>query len=312
MGTRIHDVLEAIVNGEADAAQLLPALDDELENLRVLNLDFPKDFKGGTAIRDNWIADMKHFCLNFVAPKGKFITEELILFELDEDHYFHGYVDLIKTNSDGSISIFDWKTSTNFTAHDLIHHGRQLVAYALAKQKQGFTVKHVGWIMLKYVEVVYMGRARKNSKADTEIRKVVNRGKLISELRSEIEAKLFRAGMDELEIECLVAEARKANSLDPLPPEVRRQFSIRPYLRYYDLTPEIMDETISHIWRMIGEFEGRSENESDWRPRAFTNESGKEDTFYCNVLCNFRHSCPHIARHNDLRSLIGKSDDELF
>ncbi len=90
MGTRIHDVLEAIVVGQANAAQLLPALDDELENLKVLNLDFPRDFKGGAAIRDNWIADMKHFCLNFVAPKGKFITEELILFELDEDHYFHG------------------------------------------------------------------------------------------------------------------------------------------------------------------------------------------------------------------------------
>ena len=108
------------------------------------------------------IADMKHFCETFYPPKGKFKTEELVIYHLgrtlnpskDElnksDRYVQGYIDLIRENDDGTISIYDWKTSTKFSAADLLHHGRQLVFYALAKEAEGYTVKDVAWIFLKY------------------------------------------------------------------------------------------------------------------------------------------------------------------
>mgnify|MGYP006922404431 CR=1 FL=1 len=53
------------------------------------------------------------------------------------------------------------------------------VFYALAKEAEGFKVRDVSWIMLKYCEVKFMGKKRSNSKNKTEIVKVLNRGKLI-------------------------------------------------------------------------------------------------------------------------------------
>ena len=66
----------------------------------MLGIEFPKDFKGNDSIRNNWIADMKHFCKTFQPPKGKFQTEQLIIYPLSEDRYIQGYIDLIRENDD--------------------------------------------------------------------------------------------------------------------------------------------------------------------------------------------------------------------
>ena len=169
LGTRIHDKLEEIINGTATANELPDVLNQELLDLDMLGIEFPKDFKGNDSIRNNWIADMKHFCQTFQPPKGTFKTEELVIYPLcnsddkdDPNRYVQGYIDLIRENSDGTISIYDWKTSTDFKQSDLIHHGRQLVFYALAKEAEGYTVRDVSWIMLKYCEVKFMGKKRAN------------------------------------------------------------------------------------------------------------------------------------------------------
>ena len=70
------------MNDMATEKDLLPALQSELADMSMLGIDFPKDFKGGTSIRDGWIGDMEHFCNNFIKPSGKFKTEELILLQL--------------------------------------------------------------------------------------------------------------------------------------------------------------------------------------------------------------------------------------
>ena len=162
-------------------------LKSELEDLEMLDLNFPKDRQGGDSIRDSWVADMSHFCSNFTPPKGKFETEQFVLYKVNDDRYVQGFIDLIRKNADGTISIYDWKTSSQFSNADLQHHGRQLVFYALAKQQEGFQVKEVAWIMLKYCEITFLGKARKTSKEKTTLTKVVNRGKIVKELKSYIE-----------------------------------------------------------------------------------------------------------------------------
>ena len=282
----------------------------------MLGIDFPKDFKGGTAIRDNWIADMTHFCNNFIKPKGKFTTEEFVLYKIHDDRYLQGYLDLIRHNADKTISIFDWKTSTNFNAEDLLHHGRQLIFYALAKEQEGYIVKNVAWIMLKYVEVIFMGKARTNSKEETLLTKVINRGKLISELKPYIITDLEKLGYDEIDIEILIDEATESNSFDKFPEEIKKKYSIKPYVRNYELTDELREEALNYINFQADLFESKSDDESEWIHRNLTkvNKNGdeKDDTFFCNVLCNHRNTCIHIKRHNELRLLMKTSDDDLF
>lgn len=315
LGTKIHDSLESIVNGEASADILPDVLNEELLDLSMLGLEFPKDFKGNDTIRDNWIADMKHFCQTFQPPKGKFQTEQLIIYPLGDNRYIQGYIDLIRENSDGSISICDWKTSTDFKQADLIHHGRQLVLYAIAKEAEGYTVRDASWIMLKYCEVKFMGKKRSNSKNKSEIVKVLNRGKLVSELKNHLEADLTELGYDEIDIEIMLKKALADNSLDSLPDEVKSKYTVKPYVRKYEITDELKQEVLDYIHKIAVLFESLDPNdESQWPPRKFTKTSktGKEvnDSFFCNNLCNYRNTCVYLKRFNDQWELQKKDADE--
>ncbi len=320
LGTRIHDQLELIVNGGATPDTLPDVLNQELLDLEFLGLSFPKDFKGNDTIRNNWIADMKHFCSTFQPPSGTFKTEELVIYPLSDDRYVQGYIDLIRENPDGTISIYDWKTSTDFKSAELLHHGRQLVFYALAKEAEGFTVRDVSWIMLKYCEVKFMGKKRSNSKNKTEIVKVLNRGKLVSELKHHIENDLEDLGYDEIDIEIMIKNALKENSLDVLPQEVQKRYIVKPYVRRYEITDDLRQETIDYLKQMADLFESLDpDDESQWPPRQLTRVTGSgkavEDTFFCNNLCNFRKTCVHIKRFNDqweLRKLDNDEDADLF
>ncbi|MFA5635890.1 MAG: PD-(D/E)XK nuclease family protein [Anaerovoracaceae bacterium] len=313
MGNRLHQTLEDIVSGKAKKADLLKSVEAELADLEMLNIDFPKDFRGGTSIRDNWIADIMHFCNNFVKPKGKFTTEEMFTYKLDDDNYMIGYIDLIKHYKNKKISIYDWKSSSNFDKERLVEAGRQLVVYALAKEQEGHTIKEVAWIMMKYCEVTFDGKARSNSKNKTKLVKVFNRGKLLKELRTYIESDLLELGYDEVDIEIMLNESVDSNSFKNLPKEIKSKYKVKPYVRKYELTDEVRQETLDYIRDTIDEFNSKNkDDESDWKPREFVNDRGKEDTFFCVCLCNFRGSCPHIKKHNELRSLLNSEDADLF
>lgn len=309
LGTRVHDCLEAIINGNSTEDDLLPALDKELEDMEMLGIDFPKDRNGGTTIRDNWLADMKDFCASFVKPKGKFETEQLFIYQLDSEHYLQGYIDLIRYNSDGTISIFDWKTSSQFSTKDLIHYGRQLVLYSMGKEQEGYKVKNVAWIMLKYAEVSWRGKARKTAKTETTIKKVFNRGKVLKELKPYLETDLEKLGYSEVDIEILLEDAVKRNSWDKLPEEVRNKYTIKPYVRYYELTDVLKQETLDYINTRIAQFESKSDSEVDWEPVEIT----KKNEFFCNTLCGYRNFCKYIADYNNTKEEPQKDElDDLF
>lgn len=294
LGSKIHDCLEAIMNQQASPDCLEPALNEELEEMEMFGLEFPKDFSGGNSIRDNWVADMTHFCRNFVPPKGKFKTEEFVLYKLSDDRYVQGYIDLIRENEDGSLSIYDWKTSANFKAADLTHHGRQLVLYAMAKEVEGYTVRNTAWVMLKYCVAEFYGKRRINSKTKELIKKVINRSKIVKELAPYILDDLLEAGYSKDYIDLMWQE----NSLDVLPQEIKENYSIKPYVRQYAITEENKAEAINYINEQADKFESlNKKNSLEWKPRHFIrlDKNGKEalDTFFCHNLCNFRQSCVH-------------------
>lgn len=316
LGSKIHDILEGIMVGENTKHDLLPALNSELSDMEMLNINFPKDFNGGDAIKDNWVADMSHFCKNFIKPSGKFTTEELVIYKINEDRYMQGYIDLIKHNKDGTISIYDWKSSTDFKKADLLQHGRQLVFYGLAKEAEGFDVKEVAWIMLKYVKVEFMGKARSNSKKETKLTKIFNRGKLVSGLETHIENDLYKLGYGEIDSDIILSNAIANNDMGLLPQEIQDKYIIKPYVRKYEITEELKKETLDYINKTANIFESLGEDENKWKPRSFTkvNKSGneREDTFFCNVLCNHRDTCKHIKKFNDLKMINKIDEDDLF
>ena len=321
LGGRIHETLEYIVNGDAYPNELQQAMQDELNDLEMLSIAFPKDMRGNDTIRNNWIADMTHFCTHFKPPKGKLVTEEFFLYKLKDGRYVQGYIDLIRVNKDGTVSIYDWKTSSKFNKADLLHHGRQLVLYAIAMEELGYKVRDIAWIMLKYVKIEYMGKKRSNSKEETLITKVVNRGKIVQELRDNIESDLRNLGWEELDIEFAIVNALEKNSLDDLPKEIIDKYKISPYIENYSLTDELKQECLDYINAQADLFESLDpKNPDEFTPRKFTkiNSKGKEvdDVFFCNSLCAYRMECKYLKEYKEKKEAETKEnsswEDDLF
>lgn len=310
LGGRTHDILEGIMNRENTEADLLPAIHEELEDMDMIGIEFPKGRDGSDSIRQGWLIDMEHFAKTYKAPKGKFETETFFLYETPNHNYLQGYIDLTRIRKDGSIDIYDYKTSSMYKGDEIKKHGRQLVLYALGKKQQGYTVKTISWIMLKYVEVIYTGKKTARSKEETEIKKVIERKNLVKELIPVIEGKLQKYKVDEVDIELIVDEALERNVI----PEILQcEFVIKPYVMRYELTDEIEQECIDYIDSTIEKWEKLDGNdENNFPPKAFTKitKAGKEveDCFYDTQLCSYRKCCPHLQKFLD--TYVSKSEDD--
>lgn len=311
LGGRTHAVLEGIMNGTNTEADLLPAIHRELEDMDMLGIEFPKSRDGGDAIREGWIADMEHFAKTYKAPKGKFETETFFLYKTPKGNYLQGYIDLTRIRKDGSIDIYDYKTSSMYKGDEIKKHGRQLVLYALGKEQQGYTVRTIAWLMLKYCEVTYIGKKRSNAKKEEEIKKVIERKNLVKDLVPVIEGKLQKYGVDEVDIEIIIDEALNRNVI----PEILQcEFNVKPYVMKYELTDEIREECNEYLDSTIEKWESLDqENEFNYPPLSFTktNKSGKEtsSTFYCQELCGYGKSCPHLQKFLDTRQKESEDDN---
>lgn len=308
LGSSTHDVLEAITNGEATESDLLPTIEKDLSELEMLDINFPSD-----NIRDSWIADMTHFCKTYKAPKGDFTTEEFFLYKSPDGNYLQGYIDLIKHNIDGTVSIYDYKTSSMYRGEDIKKHGRQLILYALGLEQKGIKVKNVAWIMLKYCEVKYLGKKTSRSKEETQLSKVIERKNIVKELSDVIINKLEKQGLDEIDIECIMMSAKEKNEI---PREVADEFKIIPYVMPYELSDETRQDTKDYIDDTVKMWEGLNNDEKNYPHREFTKtqKNGKvvDDYFYCNMLCGYRKICPHLRKFLDTKENNISEDEDLF
>lgn len=318
LGSASHDCLEGITLGTKTEADLLPAIHAELENLDLLGIDFPKDRNGGDSIRQGWITNMEHFATTYKAPKSKtLIAEELILYQTPNGNWLQGYIDLQNINSDGTVSIYDYKTSSMYSKNELLEHGRQLVLYALGLESRGLNVRDVQWIMLKYVDIEYVGFKSNRAKNKTTILKTIERRKIGSELENAVESALLEANIDEIETQFYLDEFKRANKFDCLPEVVRNQFKMKPCVMKYELTDEVRKECIEYIDNTIKKWESLTkDNDLEFPPRSFTKlqKNGKEveDTFFCNCLCDHAKECRYIIDYNNTRAEKPSEEDDLF
>lgn len=318
-GTATHDCLEAIMNDEATVDDLLPTIDSTLEELELLGLPFPLDMKGNDTIKNSWVTNMTYFCKNYKKPKGNFETETFFLYKTDKGNYVQGYLDLTQIHNDGSISIYDYKTSSMFKGEDLPHKARQLVIYALAKEQEGKKVRRVAWIMLKYSKVTFVGKKSVRSKNETELTKVIENKNIVKELEKHIKDKLLKLGKEEFEIEIILDQAKKNNTI---PEELVGEFKIVPYVMEYEITDEVKKECIEWIDNTVEMWESKNpDNELFYSPRSFTRvqKNGRkvEDTFFCVSLCGHRECCEYIKDYNRTREVKKnkfdkEDDDDLF
>lgn len=303
MGGKLHDVLEGMANGTKTKEDLLPAMESELEDMEMLGIKFPSE-----KIRDGWIADITHFCNTFDFPSGKnFDTEQLFIYKTDDGHYIQGYIDLIDNQNDGTINIYDHKSSSMYSSHDMDEHARQLIVYMLGKQQEGFKVGKIAWHFMKYVEVFYPD-LKGNMKS-----KIVERKKIGEEMEKYIEHSLLRAGYDAFDSDLYLMGVKKTNAFDSLPDEIKGQFYYKPAIIEYEVDNEVIESCKRYIKDTIDLWESLKDKDvSTYPPRKFykTQKNGKtvESIFYCVQLCSHFKDCPYIHEYLEEHPLPKKEE----
>lgn len=279
-GTFIHEYLERVYRGEIeDTSDFKRKLNSKLFRLEVAEMYFPNE-----TIEKAWKADMEHFCDNFEKLDGDFTIEKMYIAQFG-DNYLYGFIDAIR-EIDDEVQVLDWKTSSKFSGEKkLTHAGRQLLVYKLGLEQKGLKVDKVMWNMLKYCYVCWK---QKNGKIK---KKMVNRGKLIKDMRKNFEKVMLASNMDEIEIDMILMQAEAKNDFEVLPQVVKDMYWVEDCLLEYEVTDERLEEVEKYVTETIAEIESMDFNdESEWTPLNLDKEN-----FYCNTLCSHRDTCPYLA-----------------
>lgn len=253
--------------------------------LDFLGIDFPND-----SIKETFTKDIDEFMKSFSLLDGEFTLEKMFITNINEDIILLGYIDAIQKDEDGKYHIIDWKTSSKFTGKKLQEAGRQLLVYKLGiEQNSDIKIDSIKWAMLKYVNVCWY---LKNGKLK---KKMVNRGKLIKEMRKVFEKEMVAEEMDEIEVGMILMEAEQSNSMDGLPESIKLNYTIEDCIVEYDSSEEAMEEMKQYIIDTVKEIRSKHvDDEDEWKPLDFK----KDGTFYCNTLCGHRNTCPFIKEWN--------------
>ena len=250
---------------------------------------------------------------DYVSPKGKFEVEKLLILKLREDRYLQGYADLIRVMPDGRLQVLDIKTSSQFQDKDLLHYGRQLVAYTLALEQAGFTCLPPAWIMVKYCKIVYQTSKGKLAKQQE---KILDRCKVGYTLRSTVRSKMKAAGYDSEQTEIITQAFIESNDVNDLPEDIRCQFKLTTYVRPYPVTDELRKECIDYINETADEFEERKRS-GEWPAREIEEKNGSPN-FFCTNLCGHRKTCEPLRDCINKRPFYAAKDlsvvgiDDLF
>ena len=301
MGGKLHDVLEGMANGVNTKEDLLPAMQSELDDMDMLDIKFPSD-----KIRDSWIQNITHFCETFDFPKGKnFDTEQLFIYKTDDGHYIQGYIDLIDNVNENVIDIYDHKSSSMYSSHDMDEHARQLIVYMLGKQQEGFKVNKIAWHFMKYVSITYPD-LKGNIKT-----KIVERKKIAEEMEKYVDRVLTLNGYDEFDADIFMVDFKRTNKFDCLPEKVREQFTMAPCIVEYEVDNEIIEDCKKYIHDTIALWESlEGKDVSAYPPRKFykIQKNGKTvpDYFFCSQLCSHFRDCRYI--HDFLETLPKKEE----
>ena len=289
LGSELHSYIEdAYRENKTNFDDFNQVIHDKLFEMDIMGMDFPSE-----KIKESYVKDLDHFTKNFKKLSGNFELEKPFLLNVD-NIYIRGFIDFVLTekieNGNSKVTVIDWKSSSKFTGKKkLLEAGRQLVIYKLAlEQTSDLKIDNVKWCMLKYV---YVNWKLKNGKLK---QKMVNRGKIISEMKATFEKEMINSGINEFEVETLLFEAEQKNDISILPKCITDNYWITDCFVEYEVTDNVVSEVKEYVKNTVSQIESKSNDVNEWNHVNFD----EEGTFYCNTLCSHRQSCEFIKEYN--------------
>lgn len=149
LGTVVHDLLETAQKGEIDDMEkAVETFAEEVAVAEFFGHSFPNE-----KIKEDYVTCVSHAIRHYKPLHGcKFEIEKRIDCEIG-GYKLTGFIDLIIHNIDGTVTVIDYKTSSKYSGQDLKKNANQLLLYAIALEQEGYVVREVSWLMLKYCTV---------------------------------------------------------------------------------------------------------------------------------------------------------------
>lgn len=172
VGTMAHDMIEKYCTEDICKTELLTEIVSKSRGITAkYNLDENIDL----------IEDVKHFfkestLLEKIRKSNKVSFEVPVQLQIkynplgDTEYWFVGFIDMLVENSDGTVSIYDFKTSniSGYSGKKLDHALIQLYSYAyIYEAMERVKVKDVAYLFIKYVDMTCVdskGKIRKAGK----------------------------------------------------------------------------------------------------------------------------------------------------
>lgn len=301
-GSECHSLLESLQSEEITKEEAMAKFNDMVLQLDLDGLKFPTP-----NIEVNILKAIRHYIAGYDVIKcDKYLMEKEFYLEIDEI-VVRGFIDLITLNKDGTVEIYDYKTSSAFAKKDMYKKGRQLVIYAMWIEQKfpKYKIEKLYWDMLKYVYVKYGKRNR-----------LIARDKLVKELEKDIRKKLGKLDIDDVDLEMLMDEAFDNNSIEGLPKEVTDTYIIEKAFVEYEYTEEAKAEVVEWVKSTVATTKALSQtDENEWKPKDIFKEN-----FFCSMLCGHSDTCKYYKQYIasefgavlDTKKELDEEFDDLF
>lgn len=286
IGGAVHDILEKFYTGVISYEEMI----DEFEDVWSVNIDtlgfaFNKgDNDKNSNIQNKYYKDLQHFFTHYIPISKKVQCEQFLLAKITDDILFQGYGDCIFKDGE-DYYIEDYKTSTIYSGKAINDHAAQLILYAVALSQMGVPKGGIKcrWNFLKYVTVDY---AQVNGTIKSTN---VERCTLGEKMTSKAKVWLKKLGYEN-QIDELLEDMIRTNSLDCLPDDVKEKFLVKDCYVYVDnifekygtLKEEII-ETIHEINDKTKEYNSTKDEGVFWDD----DDTCKRQSYYFSNLSEF-------------------------
>lgn len=286
MGGICHSTIEDFYSGKIKHGDMIEQFSDGwVTAIDIADLKFDRnDAEKNSSISGKYKMNLEHFFRTHKKIPYKVVLEKFMTAKIG-DHVFQGYIDAIYKDADDNYHIVDWKTSTKYSGKTAEEKCGQLVVYAIGLNQAGVPMDKIKicWNFLKYVSIQYK---QKNGVVKT---REVERNKIGESLQSNAKVWLKEYGYAD-KMDDYLKLLLDANSIEVLPEEVQKMYTISDCYVYVPLTQALIDRWVNTIITTIADVKLREADYAETKnDKAFwdTDESVQAQSYYFATLCGY-------------------------
>lgn len=286
MGGICHSTIEDFYSGKIKHEDMIEQFSDGwITAIDIADLKFDRnDAEKNNSISGKYKMNLEHFFRTHKKIPYNVVLEKFMTAKIG-DHVFQGYIDAIYKDADGNYHIVDWKTSTKYAGKTAEEKCGQLVVYAIGLNQAGVPMDKIKicWNFLKYVSIQYK---QKNGVVKT---REVERNKIGESLQSNAKVWLKEYGYAD-QMDDYLKLLLEANSIEVLPEEVQKMYTISDCYVYVPLTQALIDRWVNTIVTTIADVKLREADYAETKnDKAFwdTDESVQAQSYYFATLCGY-------------------------